>query len=99
MIRALLIVLTIGLVTAAEAQEYPAHTGKVNDLAGVLTPADRDALERQLADLERATSAEVAVVTMPSLDGRPLEEYATGLFNAWASASGTATTACSCSSP
>ena len=81
--RALLAGLALCLATAAQAQDYPAHTGKVNDFAAVLAAADRDDLERRLAELERATSAEVAVVTMPTLNGRPLEEYATGLFNAW----------------
>ena len=83
MSRALLAGLALCLATAAQAQDYPAHTGKVNDFAAVLAAADRDDLERRLAELERATSAEVAVVTMPTLNGRPLEEYATGLFNAW----------------
>ncbi len=81
--RAVFAGLVLCLATAAQAQEYPAHTGKVNDFAPVLAPAERDDLERRLADLERTTSAEVAVVTLPTLNGRPLEEYATGLFNAW----------------
>ena len=81
--HALLAGLALCLATAAQAQDYPAHVGTVNDFAAVLAPAEHDDLERRLAELERATSAEVAVVTMPTLNGRPLEEYATGLFNAW----------------
>lgn len=65
------------------AQNLPAYVGKVNDFAEVLQPADRTALEATLADLERTTSAEVAVVTMPSLGGRTVEEYANALFNTW----------------
>jgi uncharacterized membrane protein YgcG len=81
--RAVFAGLVLCLATTAQAQEYPAHAGKVNDFAPVLAPAERDDLERRLADLERTTSAEVAVVTLPTLNGRSLEEYATGLFNAW----------------
>lgn len=68
---------------SAFAQEFPAHVGKVNDFAHVLSAAQRDQLESDLADLERGTSAEVAVVTVPSLGDSSIEEYATGLFNAW----------------
>lgn len=81
--RPLLVALVLSLTTAAGAQDFPAHTGKVNDFAHVLTPADRDDLEQRLADLERTTGAEVAVATITTLGGRPLEEYATGLFNTW----------------
>lgn len=67
----------------AHAQELPTPVGKVNDFAEVLQPADRAALETALADLERATSAEVAVVTIRSLYGQTVEAYATALFNTW----------------
>lgn len=83
--RALLFLLAICSLGAAAAapQDLPHHIGKVNDFAALLDPSQRDALEAQLADLERATSAEVAVVTVVSLGGRSVEEYATELFNAW----------------
>lgn len=64
---------------ALGAQELPAHVGKVNDFAEVLDPAQRATLETQLAELERATSAEVAVVTMHTLGDRTVEDYATDL--------------------
>lgn len=70
-------------VVSLGAQALPTPVGKVNDFASVLTTAQRDALDAQLADLERATSAEVAVVTVSSLDGRTIEGYATELFNTW----------------
>ncbi len=55
----------------------------MNDFAELLQPADRTTLEASLADLERTTSAEVAVVTVQTLYGRPIEEYANDLFNTW----------------
>lgn len=69
------------LSVAAFAQQYPAHVGKVNDFASVLSTAQRDQLEADVAGLERDTSAEVAVVTVPSLSAIGIEECATG--NAW----------------
>ena len=81
-------------VGTASAGDLPAHAGKVNDFAQVLEASQRDALETQLAELERTTSAEVAVVTIRTLGDRTVEDYATALFNAWGSARRTATTAC-----
>ena len=77
--------MAVALIAAVSlaAQDYPAHTGKVNDFAGLLTPDQRAQLGADLDQLERDTSAEVAVVTLPSLNGRSVEEYATGLFNTW----------------
>lgn len=73
----------IGAATGVVAQEFPAHVGKLNDFAAVLSVEQRERLESDLAELERATSAEVAVVTIPALGGRAVEDYATALFNAW----------------
>ena len=70
-------------VVAAAAPGFPQPHGKVNDFAGVLAPADREALATQLDELERDTSAETAVVIVRSLEGRGLEEYASGLFAEW----------------
>jgi uncharacterized protein len=65
------------------AAQFPAPTGRVNDFSNLLRPEDRERLEAQLTELERATSAEVAVVTVRTLDGRSVEEYATALFTEW----------------
>jgi uncharacterized protein len=70
-------------LSRAEAQNLPDPIGKVNDFAGVLETSQRAALESQLEALGRETSAEVALVTIPTLDGRSVEEYATALFNQW----------------
>lgn len=71
------------IVLPVRAQELPAHVGKVNDFAEVLEAGQRAALETQLAELEQATSTEVAVVTMRTLGDRTVEDYATDLFNTW----------------
>ena len=83
--RVLLLACCLLLVPAgrANASDFPAPSGKVNDFAGLLSVADRQDLESQLAELERATSAEVAVVTVRSTSGRTIEEYTAALFAEW----------------
>lgn len=65
------------------AAAFPAPAGYVNDLGSVLDDAAEQYLEDFLATLERDTAAEVVVVTVPSLEGRTIEEYATALFAEW----------------
>lgn len=66
---------------AAELPSSP--TGFVTDQAQVLPANQRSALEALLRELERKTSAEVAVVTLLSLDGRPVEDVAVELYKKW----------------
>ena len=83
--RIILSALAIGLVLAspAVAQEFPAPQGKVNDFASLLKAEDRTTLEELLAGVERDTTAEIAVVTVRTLDGKSVEEYANRLFAEW----------------
>ena len=83
--RTILSALVVGFVLAAgvAAQEFPAPRGKVNDFANMLKPEDRATLEESLAGVERDTTAEIAVVTVPTLGGKPVEEYANRLFSEW----------------
>src|SRR6266403_2322432 len=55
-------------------------TGYVSDLAGVIPQATKERLERLGAELEQKTGAQMAIVTVRSLDDRPVEDYAVDLF-------------------
>ena len=55
----------------------------VTDLAGVLSPEQKQALENKLVAIDDSSSNQIAVVIIPSLDGYPMEEYATKLFRDW----------------
>ena len=55
----------------------------VTDLAGVLNPEQKQALENKLVAIDDASSNQIAVVILPTLDGNPIEEYATKLFRTW----------------
>lgn len=58
-------------------------TGYVNDFAGVLSSETRVLLEQNLVALEKETGDEVAVVTVKSLGGDTVENYAEKLFKQW----------------
>ena len=75
----------LGLVlTVASAQgTLPKPSGRITDLANVIDAATESELDRRLDQLEQKTSHEVAVVTVTSLDGAPVEDYAVRLFKEW----------------
>ena len=58
-------------------------TARVHDFANLLTAEQRASLEELAQSVERQTTAELAVVTVPSLRGETVESYAHELFNNW----------------
>jgi uncharacterized protein len=67
----------------AQKPQFPAYTGHVNDFANVLDAATKQQLETILLNFEQRSGAQIAVVTVPSLQERPVEEYANELYRAW----------------
>jgi len=65
---------------AAEDIKKIHSTGYVTDLAGVITPEAKIRLEALCAELEQKTGAQMAIVTVQSLDGESVENYAVDLF-------------------
>lgn len=57
--------------------------GYVSDFANVIDSASRAQLESYCATVERSTGAEIALVTVPTLQGEPVEDVANTLFRAW----------------
>ena len=57
------------------ALEVPALTGHVNDLAGLLTPDEQQALESKLSTHEEATKQQFALLIIPSLEGEVIEDF------------------------
>jgi len=75
-------VLAAAAVVALDAA-FPRPQGRVNDFAGVIDPATAAELTRLINETETRTSAQIAVVTVKSLDGMSVEEYAVRLFADW----------------
>jgi uncharacterized protein len=79
----LLLLALVGLASPAAAQTFPPLTGRVVDTADMLPPADEAALAQKLEGLERSTSRQLVVATVPDLQGYPVEDYGYKLGRAW----------------
>lgn len=83
-LRALLIVLVaLAAGTAAGAIDVPYLTGRVVDNAEILQPATRERLTNDLRALEARSTHQVAVLTVPTLGGESVEDFAVRVFEAW----------------
>ena len=76
-----LILLSCNIARAADISCPERPQGYVSDYANVL--GDVSQLESQLENFEKQTSNEAYVVTVGTLDGAGIEEYALTLFNKW----------------
>lgn len=75
------------LLAACSAQQggdqAAAPDGRVRDLAGILDPAVEARLTERLDEAERLYGPQVGIVTVTSLDGRSIEDFATDYANEW----------------
>lgn len=78
---ALLLWLAVGAAHAQPA--VPPLTGRVVDRADILADNTEAALTTMLKAHEDSTSNQIAVLTVPSLNGMVLEEFATIVFRTW----------------
>jgi uncharacterized protein len=75
------LLLAVG-VFAAQAADWKAlrPEGYVSDYAGVIDAASKAQLEAYCAAVERATGAQMALVTVTTLEGEPIEDAANAIF-------------------
>jgi uncharacterized protein len=83
-----LLALVLALVTLfvpapALALEPPSLAGRVNDHARLLPEDRRQALERVLQAHEERSGHQFAVLTIPSLEGDPLEDFSLRAVEKW----------------
>ena len=71
------------IAVAADEQALPTLTGRVVDQAELLGPGAEQQLTQMLAAHEQASSEQVVVVTVPSLQGQSIEQYGVELGRAW----------------
>lgn len=76
-----LLFLLILLSTFAYA--LPPPSGWVNDYANILTLDEKMQLNNLIDSIEKNTTAEIAIVTVNSLEGKPVEEAALNYMTEW----------------
>ncbi len=83
MIRRLAFLLLLIVAAPVAAQNFPPLSGRVVDQANII-PDDREAaMTQQLEQLQRATSRQLVVATIASLEGYAIEEYGYLLGRHW----------------
>jgi uncharacterized protein len=75
--------LVICSAAIAEQIPVPALKGTVNDYAGVLTADEAKVLSAKLLAQENATSTQIAILTVGSLKGEPIEKFGIRVGDAW----------------
>lgn len=73
------------IMPASAAKQYPAPDSRffVNDFADVIDSAAEEEIYSRAAALQEKTTAQVVVVTVKSLDGEEVADYALGLGREW----------------
>ena len=71
------------LVAPLHAADVPFLSGRVVDNAEILRPETRSAITEKLKAHEQKTSAQIAVLTVPTIGDDSIEEYAVKVFEAW----------------
>jgi uncharacterized protein len=82
--RPLLLLLILCVPTArAEQVKNLKPQGYVNDFAGVLSAQAKDRLTALCAEVDQKAKAQIAIVTVSSLEGEPIEQFSIDLATAW----------------
>lgn len=80
-IAALLVVILAAPVTWA--REVPTFKGYVNDYADMISPDSEARLTRALQSFDLSDSTQIAILTVDSLQGDALEDFAIRVVDAW----------------
>ncbi len=70
-------------LSSAPAIEVLKLNARVNDYANIFSEAQRKDLEKQLVDEETATSNQIFILTVDSLQGLEMSDYAQKVFEVW----------------
>ena len=81
----LLLLLLLFCVPAARAEQVKnlKPQGYVNDFAGVLSAQAKEKLTALCAEVDQKAKAQIAIVTVSSLEGEPVEQFSIDLATAW----------------
>jgi uncharacterized protein len=70
-------------ISVANGADVPYLTGRVNDNAQIMSESTRKTLTETLKEHEDRTTNQIVILTIPSLEGENIEDYANKVFNEW----------------
>ncbi len=71
------------LILHCEALEVPALKGYVNDYGNMMSPDTRSKIEAELKAFEQSDSTQIVILTIPSLEGKVLEQFSIKVAEVW----------------
>ncbi len=83
LLGALVVVALLLFAPAAWAQDFPKLSGRVVDAANILAPEQEAALTAKLVTLEKETTRQLVIATVPDLGGYDIAEYGYKLGDHW----------------
>ena len=78
-----LVLLALPALAGPKIPPVPTQDIYAQDYAKVLSRETRSRINRLSSELHAKTRAQIAVVTIPSLAGEPIEEFSLELFRKW----------------
>ncbi|MBA4371780.1 MAG: methanol dehydrogenase [Thermodesulfovibrio sp.] len=84
-LRPILLITALFLIIASQsfALDVPPLSGYVNDYGGMLSPQIKSQIESELSAFEKTDSTQIVILTIPSLEGAVLEEFAIKAGETW----------------
>jgi uncharacterized protein len=83
LVRLSLLLFSVTLLSSANALDVPPLKGRVNDTANLMPPARAQALEQRLEQFESDTGHQIAVLTIPSLQGEDIAGFGIRVAENW----------------
>src|SRR5215813_11117144 len=77
------IALSSALALAEAVKDLPRPTDYVSDFANVLSPETQEEVNRLCGQVDRQAHAQIAVVTIKTLDGEEIQSYSVQLWDSW----------------
>lgn len=68
---------------SAHALDVPKLQGHVNDYANMISPSTKAELEKELNSFEQTDSTQIVILTIPSLEGKVLDEFSIKVAESW----------------
>ncbi|MEA1972062.1 MAG: TPM domain-containing protein [Candidatus Cloacimonadota bacterium] len=78
-----ILILVLLFITALSFAKVPTLNSRVTDNANILTSSQQNDIETYLAQIERKTSSQVALLTVNSTNGIPIESYSMEVVDKW----------------